>query len=663
MADISIRGLINLVLEGKGAVDATKQLKETERAAKETGEALERTGGTLRRFAGWLAAAFSVNVLASFVREFAKIERGFNGIAASIRSIGGDVAKELPRVKEFLLALGPEKLGDTIPAYQKFVGILKDTNAAMLATKIATGAAESGLADMGRATEGVAALLQGRALGAAQAFGLELRKTNGELKTNAELFEELRAKVEAFGAAGKDTAEQFDTLEGSLTRLRLEVGEALAPAVGTLATALFHVIGAAKDLGTVWGVVIDQMVTQTQNFGSLIGEAFNLKRAIKSPADYAAAVSEAYQRITRDGLLAFETLKEGVAANHTQAAAAVTDEAAGVKKILEVANRARLEETKKTNAETKKETKDALADYEKEYLRFYERLDALARDHENETAELELRTQRERAQARLAAAREQGDAEAELEAALLDEQLALFEDNLDKHAEIAKQAIRRETDARVEAEQGVIAAAELALQQEQITADQKVAIVKTAETRIEALRRRGATAEMVLARETARAKKELALQGVGDIAGALASVFEDQKGFAIAAATIDALAGANKALNDPTPMPFWVRIAAAAAVLARGYANVRAIKSTSLGSGGGGGDISAGSGAIAAGGPPPPVASGPPSQPPPTETFVTNNTSNATTVQVVAPQMNRVAARRMARVLSRARDTDPKRRW
>jgi hypothetical protein len=87
---------------------------------------------------------------------------------------------------------------------------------------------------------------------------------------------------------------------------------------------------------------------------------------------------------------------------------------------------------------------------------------------------------------------------------------------------------------------------------------------------------------------------------VSNVSGALKNLFEKNKAFAYADASVKAYLAFNQALTNP-PGPPW-SYANAAAALANGLAQVRAIKSTNFGSLGGaaGGSASSSSAASAA---------------------------------------------------------------
>ncbi len=126
------------------------------------------------------------------------------------------------------------------------------------------------------------------------------------------------------------------------------------------------------------------------------------------------------------------------------------------------------------------------------------------------------------------------------------------------------------------------------------TQEQEVERLRTAIANSEGAKREKFQKELdkaTLTRE--KTKRKLLTQGTSALFGALASIsqsggeriFQVQKAFAVADATINAFRAANVALGSAPP-PLNVILAAAA--LAQGLATVRQIKSTSPGGGGGG---------------------------------------------------------------------------
>lgn len=105
--------------------------------------------------------------------------------------------------------------------------------------------------------------------------------------------------------------------------------------------------------------------------------------------------------------------------------------------------------------------------------------------------------------------------------------------------------------------------------------------------------------EMQAIDEKVAANKMKTLDLVGNALSAFSTLAgketEAGKALAIAAATIDTYVGANKALTDETIPNTFARIAAVAAVIATGLANVKSIASTKVnGSSSGGGAVSSG---------------------------------------------------------------------
>jgi hypothetical protein len=139
---------------------------------------------------------------------------------------------------------------------------------------------------------------------------------------------------------------------------------------------------------------------------------------------------------------------------------------------------------------------------------------------------------------------------------------------LDKEAEKRSQILEKEQDKDLEImEKAQKENDHLALRR--MINDKKIA---------DSARQRALDIEQAHADEVTAARRAYA-----NTATALSDVFNKNKALAIAGAIVDTWAGANKALNDPTPMPTYLRIALAAMVAAQGLANVMAIEKAAPG--------------------------------------------------------------------------------
>lgn len=235
-ADYGIYAVIEVLI--KGHAELKKRLEELEKSSEKAEKGLDRTSLASKRLAEALVGAFSVGAIGVFatraVQEFARVERGFNAIAFQLDRMGFGAEANIPKVRSFIDSLGADKIEATIPAYQRFLGILGSVEGAMASVKLAVDLSERSGQDLGGTVGSLTQLLQGEATDAANKFGLSLRDQNGEMKTSRELLEELIGLNKGFAEGQADTAEEIDRVTANLKRFKLAAGEAFAPAVGTL---------------------------------------------------------------------------------------------------------------------------------------------------------------------------------------------------------------------------------------------------------------------------------------------------------------------------------------------------------------------------------------------------------------------------------------------
>ncbi len=235
-ADYGIHAVIEVLI--KGHAELKKRLEELEKSSEKAEKGLDRTSLASKRLAEALVGAFSVGAIGVFatraVQEFARVERGFNAIAFQLDRMGLGAEANIPKVRSFIDSLGADKIEATIPAYQRFLGILGSVEGAMASVKLAVDLSERSGQDLGGTVGSLTQLLQGEATDAANKFGLSLRDQNGEMKTSRELLEELIGLNKGFAEGQADTAEEIDRVTANLKRFKLAAGEVFAPAVGAL---------------------------------------------------------------------------------------------------------------------------------------------------------------------------------------------------------------------------------------------------------------------------------------------------------------------------------------------------------------------------------------------------------------------------------------------
>ena len=186
---------------------------------------------------------------------------------------------------------------------------------------------------------------------------------------------------------------------------------------------------------------------------------------------------------------------------------------------------------------------------------------------------------------------EQKDREAELQRQIRDDETKTFEQRIAANEELGR-ILESQKVLMLENADAIIAAAEA--QKKLNDNDENAILLIQAKTEKDAVLAQitGFQSEQIvnqvsLQKEQAALAMENAdmqIQAYSDLAGALSSLAGDNKALAIAQATIDTFAGANKAFAQGGVAGFVT----GAAIIAAGLSNVRKILSTDVGSGGGG---------------------------------------------------------------------------
>lgn len=413
--------LLEVLYKGQGTKDAAKDLdrlnQEGKKASKQLGsmdKSAQALGRTLTTYLGGAVVAATVT---RALGEFAKYDRQLNAVAATAKNLGVETDDLRGKADAFLQTL-EQQTGvlrqDSLPTFQKFVGITKSVQGAMFATKLAADLTNAGLGDMRTNGERLANLLQGEVTEAAKALGLQLRDTNGRVKTQTQLLDELIEAYEGFGSANQDTQSNIEKLGAGWNDFKQSLGEGIA--------VLFNFIGGVENLGKIakiTGLSVFELGMQAYNFGRRIvataGSIFNLKRLFSDgPAAWAEGVRETFDRETaRMGqtALAFREQYDLIWQGQTQSE---LDRDKAVSELRE--------ETRKKELEREKKQAYDLA---------IQRAEAEAAGTEagsKARLDAELRVLEEKQKKELALAEETGASEAEIEERYRAERLAKTED-------------------------------------------------------------------------------------------------------------------------------------------------------------------------------------------------------------------------------------------
>lgn len=211
---------------------AQRDIAATERAANSATPTIaslrSAVTGVLGGFGVFLGIQQLVQFLKSSVTDFAFVERGINAIGAEMRALGLESEKAKPRIKEALESLatnGGAAVKESLPVFQRFLGLTKDTDAALYLTGLASNIAERGFTDMGSAALSLGGILQGRASLAAKELGIQLRDSNGVVRTATQLLQEAEKQYGSASQSFDDTAEHLDRAAARINKASRSMGE------------------------------------------------------------------------------------------------------------------------------------------------------------------------------------------------------------------------------------------------------------------------------------------------------------------------------------------------------------------------------------------------------------------------------------------------------
>ena len=205
---------------------------------------------------------------------------------------------------------------------------------------------------------------------------------------------------------------------------------------------------------------------------------------------------------------------------------------------------------------------------------------------------VELRKESELAEVQVQGLIEQYDRQAEKLRQVRDDETKTFEERIAANEELGR-VLKEQEEQMLKLVEIQIAAAEFDFKQNanlenQIKLEQKLNEKKAVQAQITGFQSEQIVNQVSLQKEQAALAMENAdmqIQAYSDLAGALSSLAGDNKALAVAQATIDTFAGANKAFAQGGVAGFVT----GAAIIAAGLSNVRKILSTDVGGEGGGG--------------------------------------------------------------------------
>ena len=233
-----IRYLIELLAKNKGALEAAAALNKMSESGKKAQTQMGSLGRAGDDLSAKLAGALSVGAITAFavssIKSFAQVERQFNAVGLAITTMGGDAATELPKIRAFLQALqdaGDGLLSETIPAYQRFIGITRDSQASLALVELASRIAETGTKDLGSAADALVNILAGRVAPSLRDLNINVNAAADGSMTAVEGIEALAKAFPAATANMKDTADALDKMAAGWENVKMGAAKAI---IGTI---------------------------------------------------------------------------------------------------------------------------------------------------------------------------------------------------------------------------------------------------------------------------------------------------------------------------------------------------------------------------------------------------------------------------------------------
>ncbi len=581
LADKGTRAAVIGMAKAKGGADAlTGSLKKTEAQSKGADLSLGRLGSSLQRW-------FGVAVLGAFAKSsldaFATVERGINALTIQMDGLGLSAATNMPRVLAALKTIedsGDGLLRDTIPAFQAFLGLTKNVDAALFATKLASGIAESGLMDLGGASEVLAGLLSGKTVRSLKMLGVNIQEAADGSVNGAEALKILSDRFLTLGDRLNDTRDQLDKMEASLERAKRAAGGFFGFLAKSAAFVADKPQGFMRMLRAGFGLDNPEEAKEAgEEVGKNLGEGFQEGRdealRIAAQAERERLAKEADERAKK--ILEMERKAEdALLAQHI----AFAKEGSQARLLFELEALHRMRDQALEEAKDSESAQFAI----RTKFRLAEQL--AVRDHQEKIAEertkaLEKESEelKKLAEERQKFADEAGEDAAAIRDRQLDAERALLEAMID----LEREGSRRKLDLQIQALEEEQARR---LEQEKLTSEAEMAIRQTFLVQREKMERDFAEAEKQLAFQAAMEKSEFAQQVASSSLAAGMAIFGQNKALMIAQAIVDTWAAANRAIAIYGPTPQGYALAALAVVT--GFANVVKMQSVQPGSSAGG---------------------------------------------------------------------------
>lgn len=578
---LTIKGAIEFLFSKLPFQQAQQSIKDTGKAADTVSRQLDGMGYSLKALGGTLTQAFGAAALGALIKtsivQFAQLERSFNALKIQMEGLGINSATNLPKVKAFLEQLhnaGDGLMSETVPAFQKFLGLTKDVNAALSMVKLASNMGESGLVDFSGAVTTLTSVLSGRPARSLKELGINIQEA-ADGSVNAA--EAMRKLFQVYNDGLSDIADTQDALDRQGA-----AWESFKVQMGALGSWL------GRSMKAAWEPVFSYWKVAEKELDDL-SQAAEIKRIARHKAELTEGRRKAEEIAGQAAKEEAEKQAAELAKKRSEIERTASQQLLGERIAAEEEGSQRrldleLKLLEKKRAESIRAAREVGASTAQIEATFNLARKRLVEEHaealRQADAEAELEHQgylQRRAEAEQAAfeesarlAREQFD----LDQALLEQRIAMLEPHYEEALDLQREALLKQMveELRIRG----------------ATDEAAIAIMRRTRLKMQELERRHTKVVIDLAEQELQSKREAAALWANTIASVHATIFGESKALAIAAAIIDTWAAANKtwAMYAYTPYGY----AAVAAVIAAGLANVARIRATERkGSSSGGG--------------------------------------------------------------------------
>ncbi len=323
--DHSVRGIISLIFKGSGAKDAKESLENIEKSGKKAAKGLTLAQQATDKLHKRLLAAFGGAVLLRFVKQsigaFADWERQIGITRFEARRLGLDVQETERRVRGLTQGIQAQTgvlSSDTLPIFNKFLGLTGDVEQATLLLRAAVGAQEGGYKDLGIAANLLGSILQGEVIEPSKSLGLAFDQSRSAAEQQAEVLEQTIQKFLGLSEGIQDTRSELDSMNAKAAAVKLTLGEQLAPAIGFLNKMFGALIKAVQIFGSRIGTVISSVTQGFIGLGNVLAAAFDVKRMLSDPVGWLKDLTQAVGKeakiqaaIIADGIAEERRIREG----------------------------------------------------------------------------------------------------------------------------------------------------------------------------------------------------------------------------------------------------------------------------------------------------------------------------------------------------------------